>query len=214
MAILTSYEIRKQILEGGIKVDPYVERNVQQNSLDVTLGKGVCVYSSVVYDGHADDVRHMGAAWVGSKGITSYKQSRRLTLFLESELDVKKDNPVHRFTMDDSGWLVQPGILYLMHVNEVLHAPNLVMTLDGRSSYARLGLIVHFTAGHAETGFNGQYTLEVSALHPVRIYPDITIAQVIFQTVEGEVEDYNERGNYVRELALGAQPSRSWKAFQ
>ena len=213
MAILTGPEIRKRVAAGEIKVYPYDERLVQQNSLDVRLGTGVCVYEDVVYDNHAEDVRHNGAGWVG-KTIDSFKQSKKLTLFEKEALDVKRDNPVRRFEMDESGWLVKPGFLYLMHVDEVLCAPDLVMTLDGRSSLARLGLTVHVTAGHAETGFHGQYTLEVFGLHPLRIYPGMSIAQVIFKTVAGEIEDYKQRGNYVGQAALGAQPSRSWRAFQ
>jgi dCTP deaminase len=213
MAILTGHEIRKQIEDTGeISISPYDGSLIQQNSLDVRLGTGVCVYEDVVYDVHAENTRHK-SSWV-EKEISSYEQSKKLTLFHQRELDVKRDNPVRRYTMDDSGWLVQPGFLYLMHVVEVLCAPNLVMTLDGRSSIARLGLTVHVTAGHAETGFHGQYTLEVFGLHPLRIYPGMSIAQVIFKTVKGEVEDYKERGNYVRELALGAQPSRSWRQFR
>lgn len=204
MAILTSHEIRAQVDAGNIKVDPYVEANVQQNSLDVTLGTEVCVYSDVVM---------LEASSKPRAALSSHELSRLIIPWV-GYLDAKKKNTTYAFSMDESGWLVKPGFLYLMHVNEVLCAPHYVMTLDGRSSLARLGLIVHFTAGHAETGFHGQYTMEVSAMHPLRIYPGMRIAQVIFQTVRGEVEDYKERGNYVRELALGAQPSRSWRQFE
>lgn len=202
MSILTGPEIWKQYEAGEIIINPFDGRRIQPNSLDVTLGKEVCVYREVTYD-HSEPLIDR----------SSFDKSRALTAY-DSYLDAKRDNPVRRYEMDESGWLVRPGILYLMHVNEVLWASKYVMTLDGKSSYARLGLIVHFTAGHAETGFHGQYTMEVSALHPVRIYPGMSIAQVIFTTVEGEVEDYKQRGNYVGETAMGAQPSRSWRSFQ
>jgi dCTP deaminase len=204
MAILTSHEIRAHIETGRIEVTPYDEKRVSQNSLDVTLGKGVCVYSGCTHLGEDPEPKN------------SLEVSQRLApwdCFL-SQLDVKKDNPVRRFEMDDSGWRLQPGILYLMHVVEVLYAPRLVMTLDGRSSYGRLGLTVHVTAGHAETGFHGQYTLEVTVIHPVVVYPGTPIAQVLFHTVEGEIEDYSKRGTYTGAMAMGAQPSRSWRHFQ
>lgn len=204
MAILTSYEIREQVIAGGIMVSPYDEARVQQNSLDVTLGTGVCTYDDAV--GFDEEYPF--------KIKTSINMSEALIAINRRPLSVKHDNPVERYDMDDSGWVVKPGILYLMHVAEVLCAPNLVMTLDGRSSYARLGIVVHLTAGHAETGFHGQYTLEVTAVHPVTVYPGIAIAQVIFNTVEGEVEDYRKRGNYVGQAAMGAQPSRSWRQFK
>lgn len=205
MAILSGREIRKEIEVGGIHVSPYDEQRVQPNSLDVTLGKGVCVYSEVVQ--YSD--QRVDQAWPLP---TSLLRSRLLECRY-GELDAKKDNPICRFDMDESGWIVKPGILYLMHLEEVLYAPKHVMTLDGKSSYARLGLVVHLTAGHAETGFHGQYTLEVASLHPIRVYPGMPIAQVIFTTVEGETEDYKRKGNYVGMAAMGAQPSRSWRNF-
>lgn len=206
MAILTGPAIRHEVAIGGITVSPYDKSRVQPNSIDLTLGTGVCVYSDVV-EGYDDYVM---------KTFSSYEKSKsvRPARHRHIDLDVKLDNPVDRFEMDCSGWILQPGLLYLMHVVEELHAPDYVMTLDGKSSLARLGIIVHFTAGHAETGFQGQYTLEVSAMHAVRIYPGMPIAQVIFTTIEGEREDYKERGNYVGEKARGAQPSRSWRHFK
>jgi dCTP deaminase len=204
MAILTSHEIRSRIKSRQIQVAPFDDAKVRQNSLDVTLGKGVCVYKDQVY---------VPASQRLLVQPTSYERSREFTAYDGGHLDVKKNNPVFNFTMDESGWMLVPGILYLMHIEEVLCTPKLVMSLDGRSSYARLGIVVHLTAGFAETGFKGQYTLEVTAMHRVRIYPGICIAQVIFHTVEGTVEDYQSRGTYTGEAAMGPQPSRSWKQF-
>lgn len=206
MAILTSHEIRARIKSGQIQVVPFDDEKVRQNSLDVTLGKGVCLYKDMVYV-PATSTRQI-------KPPTSFEKSREITPYDGGHLDVKKNNPVFNFTMDESGWMLRPGILYLMHIEEVLCTPKLVMSLDGRSSYARLGIVVHLTAGFAETGFKGQYTLEVTAMHPVRVYPGTPIAQVIFHTVEGTVENYQDRGTYSGVAAMGAQPSRSWKHFQ
>lgn len=205
MAILTGHELRAQVATGRISVTPFRESRVQPNSIDLTLGDGVCVYRQVTCIHRDREERPVLQA-------TSFDTSRYFIPF-SGVLDTRLQNPTERFTMDESGWLIQPGILYLMHVVEVLHAPKLVMELDGKSSLARLGITVHFTAGFAETGFHGQYTMEVSGMHPVRVYPGMDIAQVIFHTVEGEVEDYKKRGNYVGQAAMGAQPSRSWKQF-
>lgn len=82
------------------------------------------------------------------------------------------------------------------------------------SSIARLGVIVHFTAAYGDTGFNGQYTLEVSAMHPVILYPGMAIAQAVFYTCEGEIEDYSLTGHYTGEAAKGAEPSHSYEQFE
>jgi len=203
MAILTGPEIKSQVERGRIEVSPFDESRVQPNSLDLTLGDEVCVYEGVVY-----------APKLTVAGASSLEWSYSLHADPHGHLDSRKDNPVARFKLDKMGWLIKPGILYLMHVVEELRAPKLVMELAGKSSLARLGVSVHATAGHAETGFSGQYTMEVSATHPVIVYPKMAIAQVKFFTVEGEVEDYCDRGNYVGTAAKGAQPSRSWKQFE
>jgi dCTP deaminase len=205
MAILTGPEIRKRVTTSAIKVTPYEKNRVQPNSLDLTLGTGVCVYRDLVY------VPRMGK--FQGPPLKSLAQSSGMVQMCSEYLDTRKNNPILRFDMDESGWLIKPGILYLMHVVEVLHAPKLVMELDGKSSLARLGITIHFTAGFAETGFHGQYTMEVSGMHEVRVYPGMDFAQVVFHTVEGEIEDYKKRGNYVGDAAMGAQPSRSWKQF-
>lgn len=211
MAILTSHEIRDRIRKGQIQVAPFDDKKVRQNSLDVTLGKQVCLYKDQVYVPPVST--RMIKTSVSVRTPTSFDRSREFTPYDGGHLDVKKNNPVHSFTMDESGWMLIPGILYLMHIEEVLCTPQLVMSLDGRSSFARLGIVVHLTAGFAETGFKGQYTLEVTAMHRVRVYPGICIAQIVFHTVEGKVEDYQTRGTYTGDAAMGPQPSRSWKQF-
>ena len=45
--------------------------------------------------------------------------------------------------------------------------------LEGRSSIGRLGLFIHVTAGYGDVGFKGYWTLEIVAVEPVRIYPNM-----------------------------------------
>lgn len=207
MGILTADEIRKNIDHKVIIVDPYDPKRVQPNSIDVTLGRGVVVYSDFTYLASYEG----GGSFAMSRGILP----REFAPGCERYLDPKEENPSINVEMDESGWLVKPGIFYLMHVNERAYAPEFVMTITGKSSLARLGLIIHFTAAHAETGFDGQFTLEVSAPnHPVRIYPDMAIGQILFETITGEPEDYQKHGHYTGEAARGAVPSRSWQQFR
>lgn len=208
MSILTADEIRKSIESGGITIDPCDEKRIQPNSVDVTLGRGVVVYENFTHVGPYQKADSLNISLALSNDFPS------LICPGVAWLDAKQENPVRSFTMDESGWVVMPGILYLMHVNERTYAPGFVMTITGKSSIARLGLIVHFTAAHAETGFNGQFTLEVSAInHPVRIYPDMAIGQILFETICGEPSDYAKQGNYTGVDSIGAVPSRSWKQF-
>lgn len=203
MAILTGPQIRDEVTWGTIEVDPYDPKRVQPNSVDLTLGKEVSVYASVTKLGPTSKPRH---------DLSSLEMSEALGLH-PGGLDPRKANTHYSFQLDESGWLIKPGILYLMHTAERIHTKKFVTQLNGKSSIARLGIIVHFTAAFGETGFDGQYTLEVSAMHPVRLYPGMAVCQAVFSTVYGQVEDYKMKGHYVGDTAKGAVPSHSYEQF-
>lgn len=203
MSILTGPQIREEIGWKTIEIDPYDEKRVQPNSVDLTLGLQVRVYSKFMM---------LPSRRFLEKDSLTISQ-RLLRARSDDYLDTRTSNETQLFTIDESGWLVKPGCLYLMHTAERIHTKKFVTQLNGKSSIARLGVIVHFTAAYGETGFNGQYTLEVSAMHPVRLYPGMAIAQAVFYNVYGQVEDYQKNGHYVGKAALGAEPSHSYEQF-
>lgn len=126
-------------------------------------------------------------------------------------LDAKKDNPTIPGKILDDGFWLHPGRLYLMHTIEVIGTRDFVIVIDGKSSIGRLGITVHLTAGYGDPGFFGQYTLEVSVIHPVRVYAGMRFCQARFHTVQGELAQYN--GNYTND-ARGPVASRSWRQFK
>ena len=69
--------------------------------------------------------------------------------------------------------MLSPHQLYLARTAERTVTHNLVPQIEGRSSVGRLGLFVHVTAGFGDVGFSGYWTLEMFAVHPVRIYPGV-----------------------------------------
>jgi dCTP deaminase len=67
------------------------------------------------------------------------------------------------------------------------HNFKLAARVEGRSSLARLGLVVHLTAPTIHAGFNGQITLEMINFGPfyLRMVPDQTrICQLIVEQLE------------------------------
>jgi dCTP deaminase len=58
--------------------------------------------------------------------------------------------------------------------------------IEGRSSFARCGLLVHFTAPTVHAGFSGQLTLEMINLgrSPITLYSEQPICQLILELVE------------------------------
>ena len=66
--------------------------------------------------------------------------------------------------------------------------------LEGRSSFARLGLMVHISASFMQPGIANRQVLEITNLGPVpmRLHAGTQICQFIFQTTLGEA-DYTGR---------------------
>ncbi len=66
--------------------------------------------------------------------------------------------------------------------------------LEGRSSYARLGLVVHISASFMQPGISNRQVLEISNMGqvPMRLHAGTQICQFIFQSTVGEA-DYKGR---------------------
>lgn len=111
-------------------------------------------------------------------------------------LDTRKDNPPDRtITISEDGFVLQPGVLYLGATEEVISSDYYVPNIDGRSSIGRLGIQVHMTAGFGDIGFKGTFTFEITVVKPVKIYPGDEIAQVYFDTPDGDI-DFLYNGRY------------------
>lgn len=82
--------------------------------------------------------------------------------------------------------------------------PILAARIEGKSSYARCGLLVHFTAPTIHAGFTGTITLELINLGPLRInlFPGMPICQLIVEQVAG-VPFRNDSQFHGQQLAGG-----------
>ena len=114
----------------------------------------------------------------------------------EVVLDMRKCNRVKRLTIPRDGLTLQPNKLYLARTIERTETHNLVPMIEGRSSIGRLGLFVHVTAGFGDVGFCGFWTLEMFAVQPVRIYPGVSICQIFYHSVVGDISEYKKSGKY------------------
>ena len=148
----------------------------------------------------------------GHLGVNSYD----VTLFNELKvydvgvLDVKKQNPVYVIDIPVTGFLLKPGELYLGRTNEIAGSTGYIPMYEGRSSMARLGIKSHISAGFGDIGFVGTWTLEITVVKPVIIYPNMRIGQVYFQKGIGKNECYNGKYKYQQ----GINESRSYLDFE
>ncbi|MBI4017425.1 MAG: dCTP deaminase [Candidatus Aenigmarchaeota archaeon] len=91
----------------------------------------------------------------------------------------------------EEGIVIHPGQFILGTTMEFLKIPDdMAARIEGRSSYGRLGIAVHSTAGYCDPGWEGQVTLEIQNLGvvPVRLYPGERVCQVVFQKMTSEAD--------------------------
>jgi dCTP deaminase len=95
---------------------------------------------------------------------------------------------------DEQPFSLRPGRLVLGKTLERVAFPIvdqdgecLAGRIEGKSSYARCGLLVHFTAPTIHAGFDGTITLELYNMGSVNImlYPGKPICQLIIEVVKG-----------------------------
>lgn len=113
---------------------------------------------------------------------------------------------------EDEAFYLHPGGLALAVTLESVSIPdNLVGWLDGRSSLARLGLMVHVTAHRIDPGWQGQIVLEFynSGKLPLALRPGMTIGALSFETLSGPAaRPYNRRQDAKYKDQQGAVASR------
>jgi dCTP deaminase len=116
------------------------------------------------------------------------------------------------FIPDGEAFFLHPGELALAVTYESVTLPdNIVGWLDGRSSLARLGLMVHVTAHRIDPGWSGQIVLEFynSGKLPLALRPKMTIAALNFETMSSSaLRPYNKRDDAKYKGQMGAVASR------
>ncbi|MBQ3646740.1 MAG: dCTP deaminase [Synergistaceae bacterium] len=133
-----------------------------------------------------------------------------LLIYTNKILDMKQQNQTQKILIPSEGYLLEPGKLYLGRTNEFTKTEKFIPMLEGRSSIGRLGICIHVTAGFGDVGFAGYWTLELFCVQPVKIYPDVQIAQIYYHTITEPYERYT-KGKYQNNQ--GIQASMLYKEF-
>jgi dCTP deaminase len=173
MAVLTKDKIWDQIKKDS---DPLVitplleEKQVGASSVDIRIGHQFIILQRPA-------VTHVDPTKVTHQEKSIYQTQHRIRVSLNQE------------------FVIHPGQLVLGSTLEYIAVPkDLAATVEGRSSWGRLGLIIA-TACSVSPGFKGCITLELlnQGEVPLVLYPGIRIAQLIFHRTEG-VADYRPSG--------------------
>jgi len=138
----------------------------------------------------------------------------KFRIFKESKLvDPHDEKSIEQNTelidMKGKPFILQPKQLVLGITRERVAVPNdLVASIEGRSSVARMGVFIHISSGHVNPGSGARgpipVTLEILNMNPspVKLYPEMRICQLLFYTMDQAVRrGYDDlKGKYAGKL--------------
>ena len=215
---MTGPEIRKNVQQGTIEINPYIPGCVTTEGYDVHLGGYMAIYECVIPKGilpaipydkekfkanHDNDNFDGMLPWFesGTRGtdyheqyrLKSYNYDFRNTRFYLDPCD-EDCHKLKFIQIPETGLLLNPQFLFIGNTVEQVRSSKYHINIDGTSTIARNGGLIHHTAGNIAVGFSGQIVLEISIKHPLVLYPYMKIGQLLFSPLEGEIEPYNTPG--------------------
>ncbi len=168
--VLSNRDIKKYIKEGKIKVSPKpnFKKQLGPCSLDLHLGNVFKIFKLSDYP---------------------YLDLKRKIDFndLMEEIKIK----------DDAPFILQPRAFVLATTKEEFSLPDdIIARLDGRSSLARIGVVVHLSSARFDPGWRGRAVMELGNLGsmPVVLYAGVTrICALTFEQLSSPTtEPYNK----------------------
>jgi dCTP deaminase len=88
----------------------------------------------------------------------------------------------------DGRYVLKPGeTIHAITRERLVLPPDVSGWLEGRSRYARLGLMIHVTSGFVAPGVASRQVLEMSnvAGRPLAIHAGVSVCQIVLQRCEG-----------------------------
>lgn len=161
--ILPDWLIEKYIEEGVIKVSPLPsdwKMKIDQVSMDFHLGGNIKLFRAGAY------------RFIDTK--------RGLPEDAMEEINLREGDP----------FILEPGAFAIASTSEVLKLPQDILgRLEGKSSLARLGILVHSTAARFDPGWNGAPVLELGNLgpKPAILYCGMPICAFTFEKMAAAV---------------------------
>lgn len=107
-------------------------------------------------------------------------------------------------------FILHPKEFVLGSTLEYLQLPNnLTARLEGRSTWGRVGLQIHSTAGLVDPGFRGCLTFELHNLGklPLPLFPGVRIGQLVFYPIENVAVNYSNKSQAKYHSQLGPKNS-------
>lgn len=171
---LSDRDIKQYIQEGKIKIDPAPDfaKQLGPCSVDLHLGNAFKMFKPLAYP------------------------------FLDPKSEIDFEEIMEEVKVPDDGpFILQPKSFVLCTTKESFSiSPDLMARLDGRSSLARIGVVVHLTSARFDPGWQGKAVLEIGNMGtmPVILYGGTTrICSLTFEKLSSEVEiSYLEKSGH------------------
>jgi len=165
--LLSDGDIRAELKAGDLRIDPLGDDQIQPASIDLRL------------DGRLRAHKFPYPAVVDPE-------------------DPEPDLTAELAFAGTGGFVLRTGMFVLASTLETVTLPaHLAAQIDGKSTLARLGIVVHSTAGWVDPGFSGQLTLEMSNQGPlpVKLTAGMRIGQLcIFRCSSPAERPYGSAG--------------------
>jgi dCTP deaminase len=158
ITVLSRNEIIKYLAEGKLEITPFDQNQLGPASIDLTLGNKFRVFKKVRKVFHATE-----------------------------EISYDKITEIVK-VKDGEYLLLMPGELVHGVTKEKIRLPeNLAGRIEGRSRYARIGLMTHVTAGLVQPGCDNKQVLEISNMSPmpIALYPGTRVCQIVLEEIKG-----------------------------
>jgi dCTP deaminase len=110
----------------------------------------------------------------------NYRLGEQLLVVDDDVIDLHSKSQTSEIIIPSEGYTLEPGRLYLGHTSETIGSDQYVPSLIGRSSLGRLGLFLQITADLGHLGTCHKWTLELTVVQPLTVYPGMRIGQVSF----------------------------------
>jgi dCTP deaminase len=158
---LSDRDIRAAMKNGDILIEDFDETRLQPASYDILLG-----YEFLVFEYDSIDI-------------------------MDPRKDISKAMRKRTLKSKDDVFILHPQQLALGVAKDYIGVGDkFCYNLMGKSSLARMGLIIHTTAGFVDPGNALNVTLELFNTNsvPIKLYPEMKIGQVAFFELKSKCE--------------------------
>ena len=115
---------------------------------------------------------------------------------------------------DGEAFVLHPGVSILGHSKDYFGSDHYLIEVNGKSSLARIGLLIHNSAALINPGHFLQVALELCNLNnvPIILRPGMAIAQLTFSPLSSPPkQNYKENGRYSKNNIVGYIPPKVLK---